>query len=156
MTTQTLATSGTFGENLQRTDFTSFSKRVDVSFASFVYPFHNFDIAAYYSEPLNYQAAGAVLPTVDPLTGAPINPPRTFVSRDAQKAVSEQQCLDLQANDPNSCLEFDVTPFVTAVNVNQRTWGLGGAWKIRSLSIGASARFQQFHETAGTIRPDSE
>jgi long-chain fatty acid transport protein len=156
MTTQTLATSGTFGENLARTDFSSFSKRADVSFASFVYPIRNFALAAYYTEPLNFHAAGAVLPTKDPLTGADINPPRTFVSRDAQKAVSEQQCFDLQLNDPDSCSEFDVTPFATAVNVTQRTWGLAGAWKIRKLSIGASARFQQFRETAGTIRPDSE
>jgi long-chain fatty acid transport protein len=155
MTTQTLATSGTFAESLQRTDFQNFSKRVDVSFASFVYPIHNFDIAVYYNEPLNYQAAGNVIPRTDPLTGATIDVPHTFVSRDQQKAVTEQQCLALQAADPDSCSEFRVTPFATAVAVNQRTWGVGGAWKIKNLSIGASARYQQFHEAAGTIRPEA-
>jgi long-chain fatty acid transport protein len=155
-TTQTLATSGTFNENLQRTDFTTFSRRADVSFASFVYPFHNFALAAYYNEPLNYKASGAVEPQIDAF-GQVTDIPDFFFARDARKAVTAQECKDIQNKNPNdffACFETLVDPYLTAVAVNQRTWGLGGAWKIRNLSIGASARYQQFHEEALTIRTD--
>lgn len=160
LTTQTLATSGTFNENLQRTDFTSFSKRADVSFASFVYPIRNFALAVYYHEPLNNEAAGAVQAIRNPFTGEILfgkDIPNFFFARDAKKAVTAQQCLDIQnkdLNDPFSCVEFQVDPYLTAVQVTQRTWGLGGALKLKNLSIGASVRFQQFHEVAATSRTD--
>jgi len=157
-TTQTLATSGTFNENLRRTDFTTFSKRADVSFASFVYPFHNFALAAYYNEPLNYKASGAVEPQIDAF-GQVTDVPNFFFARDARQAVAAQQCDAIRNKDPNdifSCIETLVDPYLTAVTVNQRTWGLVGAWKIRNLSIGASARYQQFHEEALTIRTDHD
>lgn len=158
LTTQTLATSGTFNENLQRTDFTGFSKRADVAFASFVYPIKNFDIAVYYHEPLNNEAAGAVEAQRNPFTGQILTDiPNFFFARDAKKAVTAQQCLDIQNKDPNdlfSCVEFQVDPYLTAVQVNQRTWGLAGAWKVKNFSVGASARLQQFHEEALTFRTD--
>jgi long-chain fatty acid transport protein len=155
-TTQTLATSGTFLENLRQTDFTTFSKRADISFASFVYPIRNFDLAVYYHEPLNYKAAGAVEPQSDAF-GQITDIPNFFFARDARKAVTAQQCRDIQNKDPNdifACIETLVDPFLTAVTVDQRTWGLGGAWKMKNLSIGASVRYQQFHEEALTIRTD--
>jgi long-chain fatty acid transport protein len=158
LTTQSLATSGTFNENLQRTDFTRFSRRVDVSFASFVYPIRNFAIAAYYNEPLNNEAAGAVQAIRNPFTSEIVTDiPNFFFARDAKKAVTQQQCLDIRSKDPNdpfSCVEFLVDPYLTAVQVTQRTWGLSGAWKVKNFSVGASARYQQFHEEAATFRTD--
>src|SRR6266849_10095139 len=58
---QILTTSGTFPD-LARTAFSHYSKRVEPTFASFVYPFKNFTIGAYFHEPLRNAGAGSVLP----------------------------------------------------------------------------------------------
>jgi long-subunit fatty acid transport protein len=50
-------------------------------------------------------------------------------------------------------VEFNLKPFVSALSVRQRTYGLTGAWQLHPrLSVGASVRHQRFLETAATLR----
>src|SRR5713226_4017807 len=54
---QVFTTSGTYPD-LTRTAFSHYSQRVDVTFASFVYPIKNFTLGVYYHEPLRNEGAG--------------------------------------------------------------------------------------------------
>jgi long-subunit fatty acid transport protein len=151
---QVLTTSGTFPD-LQRTAFTHYSNRVVVSFASVVYPIKNFTIGAYYHEPLRNAGAGAVLPVRNEFSGAlESDVPNFFLPRGGNAPVSEAECNSIrqQTKDPFSCLEFVVNPFITALDVRQRTFGLAGAWKVGKFSFGANARYQTFHEESLTFR----
>src|SRR6266487_2842871 len=58
---QLFSTSGTFPE-INRTAFTHYSQRVDLTFASIVMPVKRFTFGAYYHEPLHNEGAGQVTP----------------------------------------------------------------------------------------------
>jgi long-subunit fatty acid transport protein len=150
-----LSTSGTF-PNVTRTAFSHYSDRVDVTFASFVYPIKNFTIGAYYHEPLKNQGAGEVVPTRNRFTGAVENDVPTFFlpSGGTSGPVSQQECEQIKqkANNDLACLQFLVNPFLTAVDVKQKTFGLAVAYKIGKFSFGATGRYQLFSETALTFR----
>lgn len=151
---QVLTTSGTFPD-LQRTAFTHYSNRVVVSFASVVYPIKNFTVGAYYHEPLRNAGSGAVLPVRNEFSGAlESDVPNFFLPRDGNAPVTEAECNSIrqQTKDPFSCLEFVINPFITALDVRQRTFGLAGAWKVGKFSFGANARYQTFHEESLTFR----
>ena len=157
---QLFTTSGTFPEVI-RTPFTHYSDRVVVSFASAVFPIKNkFTIGAYYHEPLNNEGGGVVAPTYDELTGqqktglpdfylpiengVPIGGP-----------ISELQCeaRRRETNNPFSCFQYIVDPFVSVLSVRERTFGVTGAWQIHpKFSIGATVRQQRFQESAATFR----
>ncbi|MGN6184578.1 MAG: OmpP1/FadL family transporter [Thermoanaerobaculia bacterium] len=161
---QVFTTSGTFPE-VTRTPFTHHSDRVVVSFASAVIPIKNkFTIGAYFHEPLNNEGGGVVAPTYDDLTGdlettvpnfylptqrsgnnvVPVGEPISKVDCEARRR---------QLNDPFSCLEYRVDPFVSALSVRQRTFGLAGAWQVHpKFSLGATVRHQRFQESAFTFR----
>jgi long-subunit fatty acid transport protein len=56
-------------------------------------------------------------------------------------------------NDPFACLEYRVDPFVSALQVRQRTFGVAGAWQVHpKFSLGATVRHQRFQEAAFTFR----
>ena len=152
---QLLTTSGTFPE-VKRTAFTHYSQRVQLAFASVVMPLpHNFTIGAYFHEPLRNAGAGAVLPQRDPFTGqVTANVPNFFLPAAGGDPITSKQCDDLRksTNNPFSCLEYRVNPFVTALSVRQQTYGVAGAWQIGKFSIGATARYQKFDESAFTFR----
>jgi long-subunit fatty acid transport protein len=151
---QVLTTSGTFPD-LNRTAFTHYSNRVVVSFASVVYPIKNFTVGAYYHEPLRNAGAGAVLPVRNEFSGAlESDVPNFFLPRNGNAPVTEAECNSIrqQTKDPFSCLEFVINPFITALDVRQRTFGLAGAWKVGKFSFGANARYQTFHEESLTFR----
>jgi long-chain fatty acid transport protein len=158
LTMQTLTTSGVFPDAMEQTDFTHFSRRAEVSFGSFVYPIKNFALAVYYHEPLNNAGFGSVEPIRNPITQQiTTNVPHFYFARDQKQAVTQQQCLDIQQKNPNdifACAEYDVNPFLTAVDIRQQTWGVGGAWKVKNLSVGATVRYQTFNESAFTYRTD--
>src|SRR5258706_15741457 len=65
---QVFSTSGTYPD-ISRTAFSHYSQRVDVPFASFVYPIKNFPLGAYYHEPLRNEGAGQVVPVRNDFTG---------------------------------------------------------------------------------------
>ncbi len=161
---QLFTTSGTFPD-IERTAFTNHSDRVVVSFASAVMPIKDkFTIGAYFHEPLNNEGAGVVAPVFDEFTGNLVKTVPNFYLptevRDGQafvvgepisKVDCEQRRRDL--NNPFTCLEFRLDPFVSALSVRQRTFGLAGAWQVHpKLSIGANVRHQRFREAAFTFR----
>ena len=151
---QILTTSGTFPD-LQRTAFSHYSNRVEPTFASFVYPFKYFTIGAYYHEPLKNAGAGSVLPVRNQFTGAiEKDIPNFFLPTGGPAPVSQAECQAIRQrlNNPAACFEFVVDPFITALDVQQRTFGLAGAFKLGTFSFGATARYQKFRESAFTFR----
>ncbi|HEX7151150.1 MAG TPA: outer membrane protein transport protein [Thermoanaerobaculia bacterium] len=158
---QILTTSGTFPD-FERTAFGHHSDRAVISFASAVVPVRNFTFGAYFHEPLRNQGAGAVIPQRNPLTGQiekdlpvfymeqqnnqPIGGPLSFEECEAVKDRN---------NDPFSCLGYEVFPFISALDVQQRTFGVAGAWQVTpKFSVGATARYHTFKEDAFTFRID--
>ena len=153
---QLFTTSGTFPE-VVRTPFTHYSNRVVLTFGSFVYPIKNFTVGAYYHEPLNNQGGGIVAPQFDEFTGAQQTQlPNFFLPAGGTGSpISELECENLRrtTNNPFACLEYRVDPFVSALNVRQRTFGLAGAWQIHpKFSVGINVRHQRFQEAAFTFR----
>ncbi|MEO8379156.1 MAG: hypothetical protein ABI779_08625 [Acidobacteriota bacterium] len=156
---QLFTTSGTFPA-VGRTAFTNHSDRVVLTFASAVLPIKNrFTVGLYYHEPLNNEGGGVVAPSEDPVTGDITPLPNFFLPAEANKIVggpiTRQECLDRRrsTNNPFSCLEFRVDPFVSALSVRQRTYGVAGAWQVfPSFSVGATVRHQRFQESAFTFR----
>jgi long-chain fatty acid transport protein len=160
---QIFTTSGTFPE-IVRTPFTHHSDRAVISFGSFVMPVKKFTFGIYYHEPLNNEGGGVVAPTTDEITGRTTPLPNfylpteivnqdqvNFVGDPITKAACEQRRLQL--NNPFACLEFRVDPFISALQVRQRTFGIAGAWQIHPrFSIGVTARHQRFLESAATFR----
>jgi len=151
---QVLTTSGTY-PNLQRTAFSHYSNRVEPTFASVVYPIKNFTIGAYFHEPLKNGGAGQVVPVRNQFTGAiKTDVPNFYLFRSGGSPVSKAACEAerLRQKDDFACLEYTINPFVTALDVQERTFGLSGAYKFGNFSIGATARYQTFREAAFTYR----
>jgi long-chain fatty acid transport protein len=157
---QLFTTTGTFPD-IVRTPFPHHSDRVVVTFASGVLPIKDkFTLGAYFHQPLRNEGGGLVAPEVDPVTGQtttqlpnfflPVQSGNTFGD-----PISETQCEALRnsTGNPFACIEFRLDPFLSAVNVRLRTFGLAGAWKIHpKFSIGATVRHQRFVERAATVR----
>ncbi|HSP32717.1 MAG TPA: outer membrane protein transport protein [Thermoanaerobaculia bacterium] len=158
MEQQTFTTSGTF-PNIERTPFTHYSDRVVVTFASAVYPIRNkFTVGLYYHEPLQNAGGGAVFPQIEPTPRKIVKKtPNFFLPAAGGDPMTEAACVALrqQTKNPGACLEYRVDPFISALDVRERTFGLAGAWQVLpTLSIGATARFQMFKEGAFTSRYD--
>jgi long-subunit fatty acid transport protein len=150
---QVFTTSGTYPD-LQRTPFSHYSQRADVTFASFVYPIKNFTIGAYYHEPLRNQGSGQVVPVRNDFTGEiKTDVPNFFLPKDGSGPVDRATCLALNRNSPTvKCVEYTILPFLSAVDIYEKTFGLAGAWKIGKLSLGGAIRYHRFSETAFTFR----
>lgn len=159
---QIFTTSGTFPV-INRTAFTHHSDRAVITFGSAVMPVKNFTFGIYYHEPLNNEGGAAIVPTRDPVTNQ-VTPlpnfylPSTLIGPDEVEygdPVSQAQCqqIRVQQNNPAACVEFRVKPFVSALSVRQRTYGITGAWQLHpKFSVGATVRHQRFLETAATLR----
>jgi len=155
---QLFTTSGTF-PTVERTSFTHFSDRVVVSFASAVVPIKDkFTVGVYFHQPLKNQGGGIVFPQFDQNTGRVIKKtPNFYLPNGGGDPMSEAACIALrtQTRNPAACLEYRVDPFISALDVRQRTFGLAGAWQVHpKFSIGAAARLQTFKEGAFTSRYD--
>ena len=139
-----LNTTGTL-PNPEVTSFSSFSRAVEVGFASFVYPIKDFTVGAYFHSALQYQ--NNVSAFEDPVN--------FFLPRGGTP-VSRTECERLvrTSNDPAACTEFQLFPFLSAVEMDMNTWGLSGAWKRGNFSVGAAARYHQFEEGAFSFRSD--
>jgi long-chain fatty acid transport protein len=152
---QLFSTSGTFPQ-VNRTAFTHYSQRVDVTFASIVVPVKNrFTFGAYYHEPLRNEGAGTVIPTFNKLTNQEETAVPDFLFIPAKGQVTDEQgCIAERKakNNPLACLDYTIIPFVSALQVQEQTLGLAGAFKVGNFSFGATARYQRFHEEALTIR----
>src|SRR5688572_8382448 len=142
MESQVLTTSGTFPD-LHRTAFNHHSERVQIAYASVVYPIRNFTSGAYFHEPLNNRGEGAVVPTENDF-GQTVPVPSFFLPENGTP-VSEEECDQIRetTNDFFACVEWGLNPFVSAVDIQQRTWGLSGAWQAHpKFSVGATVRYQ--------------
>jgi len=152
---QVFSTSGTYPD-ITRTAFSHYSQRVDVTFASFVYPIKNFTLGVYYHEPLRNEGAGQVVPVRNQFTGEiKTNVPDFFLPTDGVSGpVSRQACIDLNQKNPTkiACSGWSILPFLSAVDIHEKTFGFAGAWKIGKLSLGGTARYHRFGETAFTFR----
>ena len=150
---QLLTTTGTYPV-IKRTAFSHYSPRVEPTFASFVYPVKNFTFGVYYHEPLKNAGVGSILPKRDPFTGKITPLPNFFLPTASGGPVSSAECDRIRSdkNNPSACFEFTVDPIITALNVQQRTFGLAFAQKIGNFSYGITGRYQTFHETAFTYR----
>ena len=148
---QLFTTSGTFPD-IRRTAFTHYSHRA--TFASAVIPIKNFTIGVYYHEPLRNQGVGEVIPVRNKLSGAIVtNVPNFYLPKNGTP-VSKSDCeaIRQRANDFFACLEYTILPFLSALTVQERTFGLAGAYKIGNVSVGATVRYQKFNEAAFTFR----
>ncbi len=155
---QLFSTTGTFPD-VTRTAFQHFSPRVDVTFASVIVPIKNFRVGAYYHQPLQNAGVGFVAPQRNTFTGAvEADVPNFFLPRNGTGPVTQAQCeaIRQQANDPFACLEYTTIPFISSLDLQERTYGLAGAWQFGKLSLGATARYQQFREYAQTLRLSSQ
>ena len=153
---QVFTTSGTF-PSTERTPFTHYSKRVVVSFASAVYPIKDkFTVGLYFHEPLRNAGAGRVFPQLDPNTGKIVKKtPNFYLPNGGGEPMTQLACEQLrsQTRNPAACLEYRIDPFISALDVRQRTFGIAGAWQVLpKLSVGATVRLQMFKEGAFTFR----
>jgi long-subunit fatty acid transport protein len=152
---QLFTTSGTYPD-VVRTPFTHYSERAVISFASAVYPIGKGTIGAYFHEPLNNEGGGVVAPRFDEFSGdLETRTPNFFLPKGGGNPISELDCINLRrtTNDPFACLEYRVDPFISALDVRQRTYGLAFAWALHpKFSVGATVRHQRFQEAAFTFR----
>src|SRR5688572_6870464 len=152
---QLFTTSGTYPE-IVRTPFKHYSERAVLSFASVVYPVKNFTFGAYFHEPLNNKGGGVVAPQYDEFTGDLITlGPNFFLPGGGGAPISEVECENLRrtTNNPAACVEYRLDPFVSALDVRLRTFGIAGAWQVHpKFSVGLTARHQRFQEAAFTFR----
>src|SRR5579859_4720070 len=157
---QIFTTGGTFPD-ISRTAFSHYSNAAEVTFASFVYPHKNWVVAAYYHEPLRNAGAGRdVEISTNQLTGqVTATVPNFFLAtKNPTGPLTSAQCeaLKKQLNDIFACAEYQVLPFVSALDVQERTYGISGAYSFGKLSVGGTVRYQQFSESAVTFRFDPD
>ena len=150
---QLFTTSGTFPDT-QRTAFSHYSQRVSLTFASFVYPYKKFTFGGYYHQPLRNEGSGQVVPERNEFTGAiKTNVPNFYLPRGGtpvDKATCEQ--IRQRENDFFACLEYTILPFLSALTVQERTFGLAAAYNFGKFSVGGTVRYQRFNEAAFTFR----
>ena len=156
--TQLFTTSGTFPD-VVRTPFTHYSDRVVATFASAVYPIKNkFTVGIYYHEPLKNQGGGVVFPVFNQQTGQlQTKTPNFYLPAGGGTPISLADCTALRnsTHNPAACLEFRVDPFISALDVRQRTFGFAGGWQVTpKFSVGLNVRYQMFKEGAFTFRFD--
>ena len=157
---QIFTTGGTF-PNITRTAFSHYSQAAEVTFASYVYPHKNWVIGGYYHEPLRNVGAGRDVDiSTNQLTGrVSATVPNFFLAaQNPTGPLTKDQCdaLRKSKNDFFACLEYTVLPFVSALDVQERTFGLTGAYKLGKFSVGGTVRYQRFSETALTFRFDPD
>lgn len=158
--TQLFTTTGTFPD-VVRTPFTHYSDRVVVSFASAVYPIKNkFTFGVYFHQPLKNQGGGVVFPKYNQTTGKlETKTPNFYLPAAGGGPISQADCVALRnsTRNPAACLEYRVDPFISALDVRQRTFGFAGAWQVTpKISIGGHVRLQMFKEGAFTFRFDPQ
>lgn len=157
---QVFTTSGTFPD-INRTAFSHYSQAAEVTFASYVYPHKNWVIGAYYHQPLRNVGGGRDIEIeTNQLTGrvSATVPNFYLATNNPTGPLSRAQCEDLKKkmNDIFACLQYTVLPFISAVDVQERTYGITGAYKFGKVSVGGTLRYQRLNETALTYRYDSE
>jgi len=151
---QLFTTSGTFPD-IARTAFKHYSQRVEPTFFSFVYPVKSWTLGLYYHEPLRNEGSGQVVPERNTFTGAiKTNVPNFYLPKNGPAPVSKAACEAMRRNtgDFFSCLEYQILPFLSALTIQERTFGVAGAYKFGKVSVGGTLRYHRFNEAAFTFR----
>lgn len=151
---QIFTTTGTFPD-LTRTAFNHYSQRVPITFASAVYPYKNATFGVYFHEALRNEGSGQVIPIRNQFSGAvTADVPTFYLPKNGTGPVSRDQCIaiNVAAKDDFACLQYTILPFLSALSVTERTFGLAGAYKVGNFSFGGTLRYQRFNETAFTFR----
>lgn len=152
---QPTAVTGTFPDMVSQT-FTRYSRRVEPAFGSVVLPLQNMAFALYYHEQVRYSNGAVVLPQYDS-QGNLVQQVPNFYLPNGGTPVSRQECINIanaHPEDPYACLEYRLFPYLTATDVDLKTYGIAGAWKFGNLSLGLAGRYQTFSEGAFTYRED--
>lgn len=150
-------TSGGDFPNFTSEEFIAHSNAAEISFASVVLPADKFAFAVYYHQPLRIESEINMAWAFNDLN-LPFRRdlPIYYIARGNPAGsggpVTRQQCIDLQNQDLGSCTGYEVSPFVSAVEIAQETWGAAAAVELGTLSIGAGVRYQLFEQAALTIR----
>jgi long-chain fatty acid transport protein len=155
---QIFSTTGTYPD-ITRDAFNHYSQRVNVTFASFVYPYKNATFGVYFHEPLRNEGSGQVIPIRNEFTGAvKADVPTFYLPKNGNGPVSRAECIAInqQLKDDFACLQYTILPFLSALSVQERTFGIAGAYKFGNLSVGGTVRYQRFNETAFTFRVTPE
>ncbi len=150
---QVFSTSGTFPD-ISRTAFNHYSQRIELTFGSFVYPYKKFTFGAYYHEPLRNEGAGQVIPQRNEFSNVvEKNVPNFYLPKNGTPVTkAECEAIRQRQNDFFACLEYQILPFLSALTVQERTFGLAGAYNFGKVSVGATVRHQRFNESAFTFR----
>lgn len=150
-TIQTFNTAGTFPD-LVNQEFNAFSRSAEVNFGSIVVPIGRGSIAAYYHQPLNYQNDILNIFGEQGSNGQfDVIPINFFLGPNGP--VTEDECGRLGSP---ACLEYELFPFFTGVDIKMQTVGVAGAYSFGNLSLGVGIRHHQFKEIATTFRTDLE
>ncbi|HSN69541.1 MAG TPA: hypothetical protein VLV48_09865 [Thermoanaerobaculia bacterium] len=155
--TDTLITSGGEYPDYVTEESIGFSDNVEVSFASFVFPREKWAIAAYYHRPLDVNSEVNLVYDFDALNRPFLRDLPTYFVRRGNPAgsggpVSRDECERLNDADLGACTGYQINPYITGVNVSQKTFGIAGAYEFGRLSLGAGVRYQLFDQGALTIR----
>ncbi len=154
---QLFTTSGTFPD-VSRTAFSHYSDRVVINFGSVAYPVNKkLTLALYYHEPLQNAGAGVVAPQTDPVTHAVTQLPDFYQPAGGGNPMSKADCVALrnQTHNPAACLDYRINPFISALDVRQRTGGFAAGYQLTpTFSVGAAVRYQSLKEGAFTFRFD--
>ncbi|HVR44134.1 MAG TPA: hypothetical protein VMS56_11905 [Thermoanaerobaculia bacterium] len=137
--------------------FITHSQRAEISFASVVFPGERWALALYYHLPLRLETEINQVWEFDDFNQPVLRSlPIFFVERGdppgSGGAVTRQRCIELQTEELGSCTGFQINPYLSAVEVEQETWGAAGAVELGRLSLGAGVRRQTFRQAALTLR----
>ncbi len=152
---QILTTTGTYPD-VTRDSFNHYSNRAEITFGSFVLPVKSFTFGVYYHAPLRNVGSGQVVPQRNQFSGQiEHDVPNFYLPKGGGTGpVSQAACEAMRqaARDPFACLEYTINPFLTALDVSEKTWGVAGAYKVGKFSFGATARYHMFRESSFTFR----
>ncbi|MFA6957790.1 MAG: outer membrane protein transport protein [Thermoanaerobaculia bacterium] len=152
-TLQTLAVDGEYDpadpSGIIYQDFTSYSRRAEIAFGSFVIPRGNWRIAGYYHSALEYENEANALYEVNRFGQVRVHDTRFYLGPNGP--VNYDSCVALGSD----CTGYRLFPYYTGVNVDLETWGLAVAYKVSdNFSIGGAYKKQKFTEEALTFRTD--
>lgn len=110
-----------------------------ISFASAVFPSHGSVLAIYYHRPLSFKNQVNLTKHYEMPTYylGPAGP------------ISREQCAVTAG-----CLQKQLYPFSTSVDVRVQTFGIAAAHEWKNVSVGLGVRYQEFKESADTYRRD--
>ncbi len=153
----TPVTAGGEFPNFTIEEFTGHSNTAEVSFASFVFPRDRWAVAAYYHRPLSIRSDVNMVYEFDALNFPFIRElPLWFIARGdpvgSGGPIDREECIRLNDEDFGACTGYELNPYLTGVDISQKTFGIAGAYSFGPVSVGAGVRYQLFDQAAALFR----